>query len=200
MTKRKGRIKGSKNGVYSIKRSLEEAEKLFLDNMKLVPFTLHHMGIEITDDGMQDGYLGLWIASLCFDDSLGKMFSSYAVPSIRGMVIRSRQGTKRSVQPELSLNQSAYKPDDEEPRRQLEEIVEDPDAFKEADDLETNMTLRTFLNDTEVTVLRMWLDGYQRKEIDSYFGKNRMWSDNQLTKIKKKLKAEYAERENNGKT
>ena len=62
------------------------------------------------------------------------------------------------------------------------------------------MTLRTFLNDTEVTVLRMWLDGYQRKEIDSYFGKNRMWSDNQLTKIKKKLKAEYAERENNGKT
>ena len=46
MTKRKGRIKGSKNGVYSIKRSLEEAEKLFLDNMKLVPFTLHHMGLE----------------------------------------------------------------------------------------------------------------------------------------------------------
>lgn len=168
-----------------------------MDNMKLVPFTMRKMGIEITDDGMQDGYLGLWISALCFDDSAGYAFSSYAVKAIRGSIIRSWQGLQKSIQPELSLNQPAYRPDDEEPRRQLAEIVEDPDAFKAADDMETDMTLRTILDDKEMTVLRMWMDGNLYREIDEHFGKKRMWSDNQLTKIKKKIKAEYAGRMNN---
>lgn len=40
------------------------------------------------DDILQDAYLGLWKACLGFDESKGFEFSTYAVPMIRGQIMR----------------------------------------------------------------------------------------------------------------
>ncbi len=40
------------------------------------------------DDIIQDAYLGLWKACLGFDESKGFEFSTYAVPMIRGQIMR----------------------------------------------------------------------------------------------------------------
>lgn len=202
MTKRKGRIKGSKNGVHAIKRSREEAEKLFLDNMKLVPYIANRMDIKVTDDVIQDGYIGLWKAALWYDDSRSQKFATYAVPAIRNSIILAWRRASVSVQADCSLNQAVlYDKDDDEPRRELQEIIPDEKAEVPMRDVEFEIYLDSILTETEKRAASMRTDGCTYQKIGDAFGYTDMWAIYRVRDAKKKLKAEYAERKINlGKT
>lgn len=199
--KGRGNTTGSKrkraeNGTLTIRRSREEAEKLFCENKGLVFQTLKSMGLEPTDDRTQDGYVGLWIASLCFDESKKFKFSTYACRAIRNTLIRSWQVEQRSIQPELSLNQTAYFWDDDS-QRELIETVEDPKCGDPVESEEFDIYLRQTLTETEISVAKMRADGKSYAKIGQAFGYTDMWVYLRLRDIKKKLKAEYAERKIN---
>lgn len=69
----------------------EEVNKLFEDNKKLVGFCFSKYVNNYNqdyEDIMQEGYLELYKCCQRFDPELGNSFSTYAIPSIRGVMMR----------------------------------------------------------------------------------------------------------------
>lgn len=62
--------------------SESEREAFILENMALVPFSLKKYGIPITDDNLQEGYIGLIKSVNNFDESKNIKFSTYAINNI----------------------------------------------------------------------------------------------------------------------
>ena len=90
--------------------------KLFEDNLKLV-YHLYHKILSIStqwfrknygDDVMQAGLLGLWKACTKYDETLGNSFSTFAVPTIYGTMLKYIEQTlrnrRKSNVDEISLN------------------------------------------------------------------------------------------------
>lgn len=74
----------------AIKRSIDERNQLIAKNTGLVYSCANKFkgkGVEF-DDLIQSGFIGLIKAAEGFDDSLGYMFSTYAVPAILGEIKR----------------------------------------------------------------------------------------------------------------
>ncbi|WP_227832581.1 sigma factor [Clostridioides sp. ZZV14-6387] len=81
-------------------RSLDERNKLFEDNMNLVPFVINkyfkcflRKYPYLREDLFQEGSIGLYKATYCFDENKGK-FSTIAFPYILGYL---RKFTTRYV-------------------------------------------------------------------------------------------------------
>lgn len=166
--------------------------------MMLVPYIANLMDIKVTDDVLQDGYIGLWKAALWYDDTRSQKFSTYAVPAIRNSIILAwRRGTK-SVQADCSLNQPIiFDRDDDEPRRELQETIPDEKAEAPMRDIEFEMYLGSVLTETEKRAAKMRTDGCTYQKIGDTFGYTDMWAIYRVRDAKKKLKAEYAERKIN---
>lgn len=166
--------------------------------MMLVPYIANLMDIKVTDDVLQDGYIGLWKAALWYDDTRSQKFSTYAVPAIRNSIIQAwRMGTK-SVQADCSLNQPIiFDRDDDEPRRELQETIPDEKAEAPMRDIEFEMYLGSVLTETEKRAAKMRTDGCTYQKIGDTYGYTDMWAIYRVRDAKKKLKAEYAERKIN---
>lgn len=192
MTGKKGRKAGSRNGVYTVNRSPEEAEKLFLDNMPLVGFTIRKMEIPFTEDALQDGYIGLWKAALAFDESHDKRFSGYAVASIKGAIIRGWNNGKSGAEYELSLDcLMSERLNDAHESLKLYDILENRDSAAELEDVETGIWLGQVLDDPEQDIVKRRAAGYGFMEISQANGKKRGWAEHQLKKIAEKVKLDY---------
>ncbi len=196
MTKQRGRKPGSRNGIYAVNRSAEEAERLFTDNMALVGYTIKKMEIPFTDDALQDGYLGLWKAALAFDDTQGMQFSSYAIQAIRGEIVRGWHRMNKNDCPVLSLDHlmSDKLTAAEEDGLELYEAVRDDKAGDMLETVEFLEWLRQTLNPTEYDVLQRRLSGDTLVDINKDLGKQRGWAENQINKSKRIIKREYSER------
>lgn len=196
MTKQKGRKPGSRNGVYATRRSLEEAKKLFLDNMALVGYTIKKMEISFTDDALQDGYLGLWKASMAYDDTQGMQFSSYAIPAIRGEIVRGWQNMNKNDCPILSLDHlmsDKLGPADED-GLELYAAVRDDKAEDLLEAVELKEWLCQTLNPTENYIVLRRMSGDTLANINKDHGKPRGWAESQINKARKIIKREYSER------
>ncbi len=197
MTKQKGRKPGSRNGVYATRRSLEEAEKLFLDSMALVGFTIKKMEIPFSDDTLQDGYLGLWKAAMAFDDTQGMKFSSYAIPAIRGEIVRGWQRMNKNDTPVLSLDTTILfeksRSDKEgiDDGKEFYNLVRDTRADDMLQSVEFAEWLGQTLNPTEKDVVQRRLTGDSLVDINKDYGKSRGWAEHQINKAKKAIKKEY---------
>lgn len=188
--KRKGRKPGSKNGVYSVKRTAEQAQALFMENMALVGFAIKLMEIPFTDDALQDGFLGLWRAALAFDDTQGKRFSSYAVPAIRGEIIRGWQNLNKSPGMVLSLDTLILESGNDD-GLELYGAVADERSADMLSDVETKEQLRQLLGTEENIVVRKRMSGESLVDINDQFGKPRGWAESKINKAKRILKKEY---------
>lgn len=195
MTKQKGRRAGSRNGVYTIRRTPEEAQGLFLENMALVGYTIKKMEIPFTDDALQDGYLGLWKASLAFDDTQGKQFSSYAVPAIRGEIVRGWQNLNKFNGTDLVLSFDTLISEDgsadDANKLELYGAVADERAGNMLGNVETNELLRQLLGTEEDFVVRQRMYGESLVDINKDRGKPRGWAESKVSKAKRILKKEY---------
>ena len=107
-----------------------------------------------------------------------------------------------SVKADCSLNQAVlYDKDDDEPRRELQEIIPDEKAEVPMRDVEFEIYLDSILTETEKRASSMRTEGCTYQKIGDAFGYTDMWAIYRVRDAKKKLKAEYAERKINlGKT
>lgn len=199
MTKQRGRKPGSRNGVYTVLRSREAAERLFHENVKLVGFAIRTMEIPVTDDALQDGYIGLWRAALAFDESQGKKFSGYAIQAIRGEIVRGWQKLNKFGLPPLSLDHLCLEdaPGDRsgaEDRPELHGAVCDRKAADRLETVEIDLWLQQLLGRTEMDVVRRRVSGETFPEINEAYGKPRGWAEVRFKRAKNTIKHDYEER------
>lgn len=172
-------------------RSREDAEKLFLANMKLVPFVANGMAIEVTEDTIQDGYIGLWRAALLFDESYGTKFTTFAVPAIRHSIILEWRRRSRSIQADYSMEQPLFWGGDDFGIRDVSETVEDTTASTEIEDAETKIYMQQVLTDSERELETMLENGMTKTAIGKHFGHTDMWAYYHIGLIRKKLEKDF---------
>lgn len=170
------------------RRSREDAEELFIDNMKLVPHVINKMGFKATDDTMQDGYIGLWQAALKYDEGRHRKFSAYAVPAIRNSVIQAWRSAGKSVRADISLCQTEPN-EDESPT--LENVIGDSKSGEKFQNVELRIYLDTALTETEKTVAAMRASGLSKRQIARLTGKSDSWVTHRISDLQKKLKKDF---------
>lgn len=155
MTERSGPPK--KGNGY--RRSHEEAVELFLANMKLAPYVANQMAIRITEDTIQDGYIGLWKASLEFDESRGLQFATFATPVIRNSIILAWRARTRTPGGDISLEQPYLHDDGGDTEVLYADTLIDPQGERAKDDLLLDMYLTARLTEQEKTIALMRMNG-----------------------------------------
>lgn len=170
------------------RRSRKEAEQLFVANMGLVPHIIVKMGLPITDDLMQDGYIGLWQASLRYDDGRHRKFSAYAVPAIRNSIIQAWRPTEKNVTAVVSLNQTETS---DENSGTPENIIGDIASEARFQNVELRLYFDTALTDVEKTVASMVVSGLSKRQIGKLTGHSDSWVTYRISEIKKKLERDF---------
>ncbi len=173
------------------RRSREEAERLFLDNMGLVRYVANLMAINVTEDTIQDGYIGLWKAALVFDDSRGAVFATFAVPVIRNAIRSAHRRRNRSVSADMSLHQSPFHGFGDEENTELSEMIGDRTASNAMSEAELDIYLHQALTETELTLVRMLEQGMTKTAIGKAFDHTDMWAYYHIGLIQKKLKKDF---------
>lgn len=166
------------------KRSREEAERIFLENMRLVYFVANNMDITVSDDVIQDGYIGLWKAALKYDPEKAQSFATYAVPAIRNSIAYARRAAQRNIQPEISL----YQQIDGDGTRMLLETVPDENWSVPMENTEFALFLDKVLTEEERHIAVMRADGASQRAIGAVYGRSDAWVIERLNRIKTKLK------------
>lgn len=160
----------------------QEAKKLFLDNMKLVNYTLHRWFTKYAfdEDYLQTGYVGLWKACLHFSGDT--QFSTFAVSCIKREILsayRSRYGLKRSIPANLTTSlDNTVSIDGREVK--LEEMLSTKDSNSVFLDL-------SVLTDTEKRVFDLCCYGFKQREIAEILGVTQSWVSRLVINIKNKL-------------
>lgn len=170
------------------RRSHEEAVELFRANMKLVPHVIAKMGFPITEDIVQDGYIGLWKASLRYDGGRHRKFSAYAVPAIRNSIIQAWRPTEKSVTADISLSKTETTDDDS---GILENVLGDITSEAGFLDTEFRLYFDTVFSETEKTVAAMRMGGLSKRQIGKRMGRSDSWVTYRINDIRKKLKKDF---------
>lgn len=170
------------------RRSRKEAEELFLANMKLVPHVISKMGFPITEDIVQDGYIGLWQASLRYDGGRHRKFSAYAVPAIRNSIIQAWRPTEKNVTAVVSLNQTETS---DENSGTPENIIGDIASEARFQNVELRLYFDTAFTDVEKKVASMVVSGLSKRQIGKLTGHSDSWVTYRISEIRKKLKKDF---------
>lgn len=170
------------------RRSREDAEKLFLENMKLVPHVINKMGFPVTDDNLQDGYIGLWKAALKYDEERHRKFSAYAVPAIRNSIIQAWRFAKRSVSGDISLSQTESGDEDS---ATLENVIGDGKDMERFRNVELRIYFDTALTETEKSLASMRALGLSKRQIARRMGQSNNWVTYRIMELQKKLKKDF---------
>lgn len=93
------------------KNNIEIRNKIVLNNLNLVPYTINTFnlfinGIHDYEEMLQDGYIALIKAVESFDNSLGYQFSSYAIKCILTLT-RNRLDYNKDISLNVPINESA---------------------------------------------------------------------------------------------
>lgn len=166
----------------------EDAEKRFLDNMKLVPHVINKMGFPVTDDNLQDGYIGLWKAALKYDEGRHRKFTAYAVPAIRNSIIQAWRSAGRSVRWDISLSQTES---GEEDSVALENVIGDSKGAERFQNVELRIYFDTALTETEKSLASMRASGLSKRQIARRMGQSNNWVTYRITELQKKLKKDF---------
>lgn len=83
-------------------------EMIFDDNVKLVPFVYNKhfkwaSAYGLTDDLLQEGYIGLWKATILFDETKGYAFSTFAIRCIKNEMMLFLRKTKNERDCEITM-------------------------------------------------------------------------------------------------
>ena len=170
------------------RRSREEAVELFLANMRLVPHVIANMGLSVTEDAVQDGYIGLWKASLRYDDGRHRKFSAYAVPAIRNSIIQTWRSSEKSVTADFYLSQTEQCDDDS---GTLENVIGDAASKERFRNAEFRIYFDTALTETEKTIASLLVAGVSKRQIGKRMGHSDCWVTCRMEEIRKKLKKDF---------
>lgn len=93
------------------KSDISLRNKIVLNNINLVPYTINHYnlfidGVHNYEEMLQDGYIALIKAVESFDNSLGYQFSSYAIKCILSLT-RDRLDYNKDVSLNIPINNGA---------------------------------------------------------------------------------------------
>lgn len=140
------------------KNDISLRNKIVLDNISLVPYTINHYhlfidGVHDYEEMLQDGYIALIKAVESFDNSLGFKFSPYAIKCILSLT-RTRLDYNKDVSLNTPINEGA------ETEIEIIDTIED-----ESIDIEKNIINENFyreikknlsfnLNDIELKVIK----------------------------------------------
>lgn len=174
-----------------LRRSYEEAEELFLANMRLVPYIANKMAIAVTEDTMQDGYIGLWKAALNFDASRGLKFATFATPVIRNAIIMAWRDRTRTVEWDISLDQPYLHDEGGDTDVSYLDAVADSKAEMTSEAILLDMYLTTVLTETEKKVALMRMDGKSKTAIGKAFGHTDFWANDRIKSIQRKLRKDF---------
>lgn len=173
------------------RRSREAAEKLFLANMRLVPYVANKMAIQVTDDTIQDGYIGLWKASLEYDESRGLQFATFATPVIRNSIILAWRARTRTPGGDISLEQPYLHDDGGDTEVLYADTLIDPQGERAKDDLLLDMYLTARLTEQEKTIALMRMNGKPKTGIGKAFGHSDAWVNDRIKTIQRKLRKDF---------
>lgn len=191
MAKAKGRIRGSHNGCYAVRRSREEAEQLLLDNLRLVPWTIRRMGLTPDEDTVQDGNIGLWLACLAFDDTAGKRFSGYAISAIANMLKRKWQIEQRNVSPAVSLDETGTGDEDGGAPGAVGSVVEDKRQTQSLLDLETRVYMEQTFSSDDRYILSRRMEDATLPEIGGEVGRTGEWVRLRLKSLRETARQDF---------
>lgn len=173
------------------RRSREEAEELFLANMKLVPYIANQMAIQVTDDTIQDGYIGLWKAALDFDNSRGLKFSTFAIPVIKNAIILAWRRRSRVLVGDVSLDQSFFHDDGGDAEVKYADTLADPQGERATEEILLDMYLTERLTEQEKTIALMRMNGKPKTGIGKAFGHSDDWANDRIKSIQRKLRNDF---------
>ena len=173
------------------RRSREEAEELFLANMKLVPYIANQMAIQVTDDTIQDGYIGLWKAALDFDNSRGLKFPTFAIPVIKNAIILAWRRRSRVLVGDVSLDQSFFRDDGGDAEVKYADTLADPQGERATEEILLDMYLTERLTEQEKTIVLMRMNGKPKTGIGKAFGHSDAWANDRIKSIQRKLRNDF---------
>ncbi|MBR4856559.1 MAG: sigma-70 family RNA polymerase sigma factor [Bacteroidaceae bacterium] len=185
-----GQSKPPKNH-QGCRRSRDEAEELFLSNMRLVPYVANQMAIQVTDDTIQDGYIGLWKAALKFDESLGFQFATFAAPVIRNAIVMAWRDRTRTPDAEISLDQPYLHDADGDTEVLYSDTLADPQGERAKEELLLDMYLTARLTEQEKTIALMRMNGKPKTGIGKAFGHSDAWANDRIKSIQRKLRKDF---------
>lgn len=172
---------------------LKKYDPLIISIAKNLYKSIEGTGIEISDL-IQEGRLGLFNASDTFNESKDTLFYTYAKTCIERKMYDLLKSVNRnknkilnnSIPIEIDDEKGEYKSLDyllKDDKENPEKLLIEEEKKKEKFDI-----INSKLNDFELRVLELKLDGYDNKEIASITNTDYKKIDNTLQRIKQKLK------------
>lgn len=165
---------------------MDDKEKLFEENIKLVPFILNKYYFApykiYGEDLYQEACIGLWTACLHYNPSKSK-FSTYATKAIRRHVARfiekENRPTRKPKEPIFSLDYKIITSDEKEVC--FGDTIEAPPVSR------LLKPLKDILNEPELATFLLYSEGMPVEEIARHFGMSREGIYLRLRKAKKKI-------------
>ncbi|MBY2477581.1 sigma-70 family RNA polymerase sigma factor [Clostridioides difficile] len=175
-------------------RSLDERNKLFEDNMNLVPFVINkyfkcflRKYPYLREDLFQEGSIGLYKATYCFDESKGK-FSTIAFPCILGCLRRfATRYVKKHYRSDIdSFEKCFYK------NVYGEEIrIEDRLASNDNIEIENVYVIKSCVKVSKIKDIQKIVcfreKGYTQREISKMLGISQMTVCRRLRELKSEI-------------
>lgn len=141
-----------------------------------------------TDDLVQEGMVGLYLAVRDYKQDSGKSFKNFAYLCVSRRIYDALKATARKksspLNESVSLDEAAF-PEGGSP----EDFLIDSEERAEF-----NLRLTKELSDFEFRVITMYLDGLSYAQICEATGKDFKSVDNALTRSKKKLQKAFSEK------
>lgn len=164
------------------------AEKLFYENMRLVPHTIRkYTALAVNEDALQEGLLGLWKAAIHFDADSGNRFATFAVQCIRNQIWQGERSKLRGNIPDaVSLEERL----DADTKATFMDILRDEKAELPFEDADTRDMIEKLFTDDEKGVIRYRLNGVGVWRIGNLMGHSGPWAETRIKRIREKLKKE----------
>ena len=171
-------------------------EKMFEENMNLVPYVIKemlHIDMKEFDyeDLLQEGYICLWNAIKTYDKNNKSSFSNYACCCIKNRLVNYLNKPRRVYHREqYLLDLSLDKEVDEKNHIAFHEVM----GVKQERDLNLYIALKDVLksldkNDIKTKILFDKIKGYTRKEIAQKYNMSFNTVNAYLSKIRKEIKS-----------
>lgn len=165
-------------------------EKLFLDNVKLVPFTLRKFfpALAYDEDLAQEGLLALWRACKAYDERFENTFSTFAVVCIRNGVLRALRHQKG---PEILSLDGERSSQNGEGEFSLADLLEDPGARIE-DGVICIQEFIQGLDGRDREIIGFQLEGLTQKQGSKRLGISQPQYCRRLKRLRAKYESRYA--------
>lgn len=173
------------------RRNRDDAEKLFIENLKLVNYALRKIygfGAEKDEDKYQNACLGLWNACVYYDEEKETSFSTYASRCIFNWISTENRKEAKRIHPSRYLSDavSIDKNDwDGEPPT-LADVIPSPDSEK-AFELADFQEFLGGLTPDERKVANAMIRGEPVYKLQKRIGKTWWWGKQQKEGIKRKF-------------